>query len=181
MKFSTAFFLLAGMACAESPTTTTSVTTETVVDIFLGAKRSKPYIFDGSIITADATATTYEIHCESGTLNLPGFPTTTSLDGHPRPFHNDRIEARTAAYCNYTFIESLGGTSTTTSYTTVITGDSYTEYPIGITAGLQNLPTATNATQVSTPTSPVPTSAGSIKSVGGSFTVMALAAMLLLS
>jgi hypothetical protein len=96
-----------------------------------------------------------------------------------------RVEARTAAYCNYTFIENVGGSSTTTSYTTVITGDSFTEYPIAITAGLQNLPTAaTSATQSSAPTSPTPTSAGSIRSVGGAFTVMmvmVLTTMLVLS
>lgn len=53
------------------------------------------------------------------------------------------LEDRTAAYCNYTFIGNSGTQSTSTSYTTVITGDLYYEYPIAITAGAEKLAAAT--------------------------------------
>jgi hypothetical protein len=58
--------------CAVIPTPT-----ETTVNVFLGAKRENPYSFNASIIAADHVATTYEVRCVSGTLNMPGFPTTT--------------------------------------------------------------------------------------------------------
>lgn len=64
------------------------------------------------------------------------------------------LEKRTAAYCNYTFIGNSGTHSTSTSYTTVITGDLYYEYPIAITAGAEKLAAAT--------TSPSSSGAGSI-------------------
>ncbi|KAM0817455.1 putative Ig-like domain-containing protein [Seiridium cardinale] len=166
MKVVTATLFLAAIADAKN-VIGTPIPTQTVVDLFLGAKRPGNYSFDGSIITADETATTYEIRCKSGALNLPGFPTTTcDLKDPPWTVTNGpstmigvlstgietvtallaetcTVKDRSAAYCNYTFIESKDGSSTTTSYATTITGDSYIEYPIAITAGFENLPTAT--------------------------------------
>ncbi|KAK9772828.1 putative Ig-like domain-containing protein [Seiridium cardinale] len=190
MKVATATLFLAAIADAKN-VIGTPIPTQTVVDLFLGAKRPGNYSFDGRIITADETATTYEIRCKSGALNLPGFPTTTCdlKDPVTRPFSRKElgennfanyslrlfqpwtvtngpstmigvlstgietvtallaetctVKDRSAAYCNYTFIESKDGSSTTTSYATTITGDSYIEYPIAITAGFENLPTAT--------------------------------------
>lgn len=55
------------------------------------------------------------------------------------------LEDRTAAYCNYTFIGNSGTQTTSTSYTTVITGDLYYEYPIAITAGAEKLAAATES------------------------------------
>jgi hypothetical protein len=53
------------------------------------------------------------------------------------------IESRTAAYCNYTFYGNSAGTTTSTAYTTIITGDLFTAYPIKVTAGLEKLPAPT--------------------------------------
>ena len=67
-----------------------------------------------------------------------------------------RIEKQTAAYCNYTFIRDIGHSSTTTSYATTITGDSYVSYPVVITAGVEKLiaptqvPTPSNSTRSTT-------------------------------
>ncbi|KAI1345527.1 hypothetical protein F5Y01DRAFT_300310 [Xylaria sp. FL0043] len=204
MKFGTALFLLARMVCAQGPVTT-AAPSQTVVNVFLGAKRSSSYLFDGRIIVADATATTFEIQCKSGVLNLPGFPTTTCDPANDPPWtvtygsstmigviptaigtvtallaETCALEARTAAYCNYTFVEDIGSSSTTTSYPTVITGDSYTEYPITITAGLQNLVTSTtNVTQPSETPLTIPISMGSVASMGGGFKVVLLAISIL--
>ncbi|KAF7905070.1 uncharacterized protein EAF01_005591 [Botrytis porri] len=173
MKFGISLILLAAITYAQNATVTPAPT-ETVVDLFLGAKRSGNYSFEGSIITGDATATTYEIRCKSGALNLPGFPTTT-CDPKDPPWtvtngpslmigqlstaidtvtaflgETCRLEHQTAAYCNYTFIESLSSTTTSTSYTTVITGANYIEYPVAITAGIENLATLTTNAETAT-------------------------------
>ncbi|KAF5869308.1 uncharacterized protein Bfra_011115 [Botrytis fragariae] len=159
MKLSISLILLAAITYAQNATVT-SAPTETVVDLFLGAKRSGNYSFEGSIITGDATATTYEIRCKSGALNLPGFPTTTCDPKDPLSMAIDtvtaslaetcRLEHQTAAYCNYTFVETLSSTTTSTSYTTIITSANYIEYPVAITAGIENLPTATTNTATAT-------------------------------
>jgi hypothetical protein len=49
------------------------------------------------------------------------------------------IEDRTAAYCNYTFSGNSVGTTTSTAYTTIITGDLFYEYPVVVTAGAEEL------------------------------------------
>lgn len=54
-----------------------SAPASTTVDMFLGAKRHGNYSFVGSVISVIDTTTVYEVICESGALNLPGFPTTT--------------------------------------------------------------------------------------------------------
>ncbi|TGO85456.1 hypothetical protein BPOR_0394g00010 [Botrytis porri] len=165
MKFGISLILLAAITYAQNATVTPAPT-ETVVDLFLGAKRSGNYSFEGSIITGDATATTYEIRCKSGALNLPGFPTTTCDPKDPVTSSRQlstaidtvtaflgetcRLEHQTAAYCNYTFIESLSSTTTSTSYTTVITGANYIEYPVAITAGIENLATLTTNAETAT-------------------------------
>jgi len=56
---------------------------QTTIGVFLGAKRDGDYEFGASIISADEDATTYLIRCESGDLNLPGFPTTTCDENDP--------------------------------------------------------------------------------------------------
>lgn len=66
------------------------------------------------------------------------------------------IVGRTAAYCNYTFSET-GTHSTYTEYTTIITGDSYFEYPVVITSSANgtgsNVPSITPfSSTLSTPT-----------------------------
>ncbi|ETS76591.1 hypothetical protein PFICI_11978 [Pestalotiopsis fici W106-1] len=197
MKSTLSVSLLVGMACAQSAAVTPA-RTQTVVDLFLGAKRPGNYSFDGRVITADSTATTYEIVCKSGALNLPGFPTTTcDLRDPPWTVTNGpslmigvlstaianvtallqetcTVEDRTAAYCNYTFAESIGGTSTSTSYTTVITGDNYYEYPVAITAGTENLPLATTTSESASPT---PTS-GSFRSTLDMMMLLVLAGII---
>lgn len=55
------------------------------------------------------------------------------------------IEDRTAAYCNYTFSGESAGTTTSTAYTTIITGELFTAYPVVITAGAEKLPAATDS------------------------------------
>lgn len=55
------------------------------------------------------------------------------------------IEDRTAAYCNYTFSGESAGTTTYTAYTTIITGELFTAYPVVVTAGAEKLPTATGS------------------------------------
>ncbi|KAG4219132.1 hypothetical protein PC116_g32388 [Phytophthora cactorum] len=67
---------LAGMAFSQIATIT-PMPTQTTVNLFLGSKRESNYSFAASVVAADDTATTYEIKCKSGALNLPGFPTTT--------------------------------------------------------------------------------------------------------
>ncbi|KAI1113350.1 hypothetical protein F5Y14DRAFT_418014 [Nemania sp. NC0429] len=161
-------FLAGAVAvAAESITAAPAMPTQTVVDLFLGAKRKSNYTFVGSVLEADDAATTYHITCKSGDLNLPGFPTTTcDLKDPPWTVTEGSstmvaslltsigsvtalldetcvLEDRTAAYCNYTFIGNSGPQSTSTSYTTVITGDLYYEYPIAITAGAEKLAAAT--------------------------------------
>jgi len=202
----TASVLLATLAYAQTATIT-SAPTATIVDLFLGSKRSANFSFDGSIITSDTTATTYEVQCKSGALNLPGFPTTTcDLKDPPWTVINGpsimigvlstaidtvtallaetcRLVDQTAAYCNYTFIESLGSATTSTSYQTTITGDQYVKYPVTITAGLNALPPATitsttNATQTFQP-SPISTNgSGSIGLRFGFFEAGILAVMI---
>lgn len=70
-------FFLAGAVTAQTITSAPALPTQTVVDLFLGAKRKSNYTFVGSVLEADDAATTYHITCKSGDLNLPGFPTTT--------------------------------------------------------------------------------------------------------
>lgn len=70
------------LACAISLVSSQSNTgsnmpVETVVSLFLGSRRESNYSFAGSVIAVDETATTYQVACSSGALNLPGFPTTT--------------------------------------------------------------------------------------------------------
>lgn len=84
--------LLASLAvnvAASTTASTTAFTTPTpaaeahtvgnhgTVNVFLGAKRPGNYLFLGKVIGADDTATTYQVHCLSGALNLLGFPTTS--------------------------------------------------------------------------------------------------------
>lgn len=57
--------------------TVTTAPAATVVDLFLGAKRPGNYSFVASVIAVGETATTFEVVCSSGLLNLPGFPTTS--------------------------------------------------------------------------------------------------------
>ncbi|KAI1202691.1 hypothetical protein F5X97DRAFT_286949 [Nemania serpens] len=162
-------FFLAGAVTAQTITSAPALPTQTVVDLFLGAKRKSNYTFVGSVLEADDAATTYHITCKSGDLNLPGFPTTTcDLKDPPWTVTEGSstmvaslltsigsvtalldetcvLEDRTAAYCNYTFIGNSGTQTTSTSYTTVITGDLYYEYPIAITAGAEKLAAATES------------------------------------
>lgn len=49
----------------------------TTVNLFLGAKRQSNYSFEASVVAVGETATTFEVVCKSGLLNLPGFPITT--------------------------------------------------------------------------------------------------------
>ncbi|KUI65711.1 hypothetical protein VM1G_00063 [Cytospora mali] len=157
---------MAGIAFAQN-TTITPTAVQTVVDLFLGAKRQSNYSFEGSVVWADNTATTYEIRCNSGALNLPGFPTTTCDLKDPPWTVTDgpstmvgvlstsiqnvtavlaetcAVDGRTAAYCNYTFVGDSVGRTTSTSYTTIITGDMYVEYPVTITAGAEKFAAAT--------------------------------------
>lgn len=70
-------FSLAGAVTAQSITPAPALPTQTVVDLFLGAKRKSNYTFVGNVLEANDAATTYHITCKSGDLNLPGFPTTT--------------------------------------------------------------------------------------------------------
>lgn len=78
MRYRFGCFVLVGTGTAFAEiATVTPAPTQTIIDLFLGAKRSGNYSFEGSVYGADATATTYEIKCKSGALNLPGFPTTT--------------------------------------------------------------------------------------------------------
>ncbi|KAL2020334.1 hypothetical protein VTK56DRAFT_8562 [Thermocarpiscus australiensis] len=160
MRFIIPFLLLSGAISAEEVTPPV----QTVVNVFLGAKRNSTYEFEGSIIDADSTATTYLINCKYGALNLPGFPTTT-CDRTDPPWTVTEgpstmvgilstaiatvtavldetcvIEDRTAAYCSYTFTGVSAGTTTSTAYPTTITGDLFYPYPVTITAGAEKLP-----------------------------------------
>lgn len=56
---------------------------ETTVNLFLGAKRQSNYSFEASVVAVGETATTFEVVCKSGLLNLPGFPTTTCDSNDP--------------------------------------------------------------------------------------------------
>lgn len=79
--------LLAGVMSADAhalPVVAAAAEAEpTTVGVFLGAKREGEYSFDASVIAADAVATTYQIRCQSGHLNMPGFPTTTCDQNDP--------------------------------------------------------------------------------------------------
>ncbi|KAK3942828.1 Ent-kaurene oxidase [Diplogelasinospora grovesii] len=166
-----------GLISAQS-TTVTQAPVQTVVNLFLGAKRESNYSFAGSVVAADATATTYEVRCKYGALNLPGFPTTT-CDMKDPPWtvtegpstmigvlttaietvsavlaETCSVEGRTAAYCNYTFVGDHGGSTTSTAYTTVITGDKWVEYPVTITAGAELLAAAAATTALSSSSAP---------------------------
>jgi hypothetical protein len=82
----TTLILMAGAVSAGAHAVPVALTPEavpTVVNLFLGAKRDSDYSFAASVIAADAVATTYQIHCESGLLNMPGFPTTTCDQNDP--------------------------------------------------------------------------------------------------
>ncbi|KAK4169839.1 Ent-kaurene oxidase [Cladorrhinum sp. PSN259] len=142
---------------------------QTVVEVFLGAKRDSHYEFQGSVIAADADATTYLVRCQYGLLNMPGFPTTScNLEDPPWTVTEGpstmvgvistaidtvtallaetcEIKDRTAAYCSYTFTGISAGTTTSTAYPTTITGDLFYPYPITITAGAEKLPPAPTA------------------------------------
>lgn len=48
------------------------------------------------------------------------------------------LEDRTAAYCNHTFRGQVSGSALRTTYTTVITKDMYTEYPVTMTGFASN-------------------------------------------
>ncbi|EAQ85380.1 hypothetical protein CHGG_09394 [Chaetomium globosum CBS 148.51] len=165
--------LLAGVMSADAhalPVVAAAAEAEpTTVGVFLGAKREGEYSFDASVIAADAVATTYQIRCQSGHLNMPGFPTTTCDQNDPPWTVTEGpstmvgilstaiasvtavldetcvIEDRTAAYCNYTFSGESAGTTTSTAYTTIITGELFTAYPVVITAGAEKLPAATDS------------------------------------
>lgn len=76
MHFAIIPMLTASVVFAQT-STVTPTPVQTVVDLFLGAKRQGNYSFAASVISADNIATTYEIMCKSGDLNIPGFPTTT--------------------------------------------------------------------------------------------------------
>lgn len=52
------------------------------------------------------------------------------------------LTGRSAAYCNYTYSGDLSGSTTSTSYTTIITGSLYYEYPVIVTAGAEKLSSA---------------------------------------
>lgn len=69
--------LLVASSIGAQTTTITPTPVQTIVDLFLGAKRHGNYSFAADVVGVDSTATTYEITCNSGALNLPGFPTTT--------------------------------------------------------------------------------------------------------
>ncbi|KAK3291246.1 uncharacterized protein B0H64DRAFT_450874 [Chaetomium fimeti] len=160
---------LAGAMSADAHAVPVAVAAEaaaapTTVAVFLGAKRDGEYSFDASVIAADAVATTYEIRCQSGHLNMPGFPTTTCDQNDPPWTVTEGpstmvgilstaiesvtavldetcvIEGRTAAYCNYTFSGNSAGQTTSTAYTTIITGALFTAYPVVVTAGGEKLP-----------------------------------------
>jgi hypothetical protein len=87
MLLGNALTLIAGITSASAHRHKRPVVTPeaapTVVNLFLGAKRESNYSFAASVIAADAVATTYQIHCESGALNMPGFPTTTCDQNDP--------------------------------------------------------------------------------------------------
>lgn len=55
------------------------------------------------------------------------------------------ITGRTAAYCNYTYTGTSASSITSTAYTTMITGESYVEYPVTVTAGAEKLVSTTKA------------------------------------
>ena len=76
MHFRIPFIAIISIANAQI-TSPTLAPAQTIANVFLGAKRESNYSFVGSVVAADQTATTYEIGCKSGALNLPGFPTTT--------------------------------------------------------------------------------------------------------
>ncbi|KAI2628667.1 hypothetical protein GGR54DRAFT_636381 [Hypoxylon sp. NC1633] len=178
--------LLAGLAAAQN-TTITAAPPQTIINLFLGSRRESNYSFAGSVIAVDETATTYEIRCSSGALNLPGFPTTTcDLKDPPWTVTEGPatmvgvlttaietvsavldekcvVEGHTAAYCNYTYVGNSAGQTTSTTYTTIITGDNYAEYPITITAGAEKLTTVTETSPANTTAAaPVPYSTSGI-------------------
>jgi hypothetical protein len=49
------------------------------------------------------------------------------------------IMQRSSANCNYTYVGVSNGSTTSTAYTTIITGSLYYEYPVIITAGAEKL------------------------------------------
>lgn len=84
--FSLHFLLLCAASVHATSSQNNTVTTApavTVVDLFLGAKRPGNYFFVASVISVGETATTFEVVCSSGLLNLPGFPTTTCNTNDP--------------------------------------------------------------------------------------------------
>lgn len=87
MFLDTTLLLLAGVISAHAhalpAVAVAAEAVPTTVAVFLGAKREGEYSFDASVIAADAVATTYEIRCQSGHLNMPGFPTTTCDQNDP--------------------------------------------------------------------------------------------------
>lgn len=71
------------------------------------------------------------------------------------------VEGHTAAFCNYTFAGNTGGQTTYTSYTTIITGDKYIEYPVTVTAGVEKLvPTTVTSAWDTTTATGVPLTSG---------------------
>lgn len=67
------------------------------------------------------------------------------------------ISGRSAAYCNYTYVGTSSGSTTSTSYTTIITGSLYYEYPVSVTAGAEKL---SAAVQTSVSGGAVPSASG---------------------
>lgn len=84
--FSIHFLLLCAAsvkAISSQNNTVTTAPAATVADLFLGARRPSDYSFVASVIAVDEKATTFEVVCSSGLLNLPGFPTTTCNANDP--------------------------------------------------------------------------------------------------
>lgn len=95
---------------------------------------------------------------------------TTAIAGVSAVLDEECILAgRTAAYCNYTYIGGSNTSMTSTSYTTVITGDLYVEYPVTLTAGTEKLSVA--ETQVPTTAAVRPDVATGTASASGAGTL----------
>ncbi|KAK4203212.1 hypothetical protein QBC40DRAFT_251438 [Triangularia verruculosa] len=114
---------------------------QTVVDVFLGAKRDSHYEFQGSVIAADADATTYLVRCQFGLLNMPGFPTTSCNTADPPWTVTEGPSTMVGVL--YTAIETvtavLDETCSIKDRTAAILGELFYPYPITITAGAEKL------------------------------------------
>lgn len=92
------------------------------------------------------------------------------------------ITGRSAAYCNYTYIGDSSGSTTSTSYTTIINGSLYYEYPVTITAGAEKLSLVveTSSPGGATPSASNPSSvitSGSTGSFGDKMRVLAVVSL----